>query len=262
MISRKGILDWKVDYPWQRPEMVEQDLIICRAVVSIFSDPFLARELAWKGGTALHKLYLMPQVRYSEDIDLVQINPGPIKPIFMRLGEVLSWLPNKSTQQTHYSNKIRFKYLSEVEPQVPMRLKVEINCMEHFCQMGQVRVPFDVKNEWFSGSCDVTTFQLPELLCTKFNAVYGRKKVRDLFDMDYALRMTDVDPEAILQCWRRYRELVKEEPVSRRNFILNMEAKLRDPYYLSDMDMFLRPGMTFDPQSAWLNVRSRLFDAL
>ena len=56
MISRKSILDWKVDYPWQLPEMVEQDLIICRAIVSIFSDPFLAKELAWKGGTALHKL--------------------------------------------------------------------------------------------------------------------------------------------------------------------------------------------------------------
>ena len=27
------------------------------------------------------------QPRYSEDIDLVQINPGPIKPILFRLGE-------------------------------------------------------------------------------------------------------------------------------------------------------------------------------
>ena len=112
MIQCESIKAWSAEYPWRYSEMVEQDLIICRAVVSIFSDPFLARELAWKGGTALHKLYLMPQVRYSEDIDLVQINPGPIKPIFMRLGEVLSWLPNKSTQQTHYSNKIRFKYLT------------------------------------------------------------------------------------------------------------------------------------------------------
>lgn len=120
MISRKSIFDWKVDYPRQLSEMVEQDLIICRAVVSIFSDPFLAKELAWKGGTALHKLYLKPQARYSEDIDLVQVNPGPIKPIFMRLGEVLSWLPDKSTQQTRFSNKIRYRYLSEVAPQVPI----------------------------------------------------------------------------------------------------------------------------------------------
>ena len=154
MISRKSIFTWKADYPWHLPEMVEQDLVICRAVVSIFSDPFLAKELAWKGGTALHKLYLKPQARYSEDIDLVQVNPGPIKPIFERLGSVLSWLPGKSTQQTRSSNKIRFRYLSEIEPQVPMRLKIEINCMEHFCQLGYVRFPFVMKNSWFSGSCE------------------------------------------------------------------------------------------------------------
>lgn len=37
----------------------------------------------------MHKLFLQPQPRYSEDIDLVQIKPGPIKPIMFRLGEVL-----------------------------------------------------------------------------------------------------------------------------------------------------------------------------
>ena len=34
-----------------------------------------------------------------EDIDLVQIHPGPIKPIMFRLGEVLSWMPDKVTKQ-------------------------------------------------------------------------------------------------------------------------------------------------------------------
>ena len=64
---------------WVTSEMVEQDLIICLALISIFSDEFLASQLAFRGGTALHKLYLQPQPRYSEDIDLVQITPGPIK---------------------------------------------------------------------------------------------------------------------------------------------------------------------------------------
>ena len=59
--------------------MIEQDLIICRALVSIYSDPFLSDHLAFRGGTALHKLYLRPQPRYSEDIDLVQVNAEPIK---------------------------------------------------------------------------------------------------------------------------------------------------------------------------------------
>ena len=68
--------------------------------VSIFSDEFLSSQLAFRGGTALHKLYLSPQPRYSEDIDLVQITPGPIKPIMYRLGEVLDWLPDRVTKVT------------------------------------------------------------------------------------------------------------------------------------------------------------------
>ena len=74
---------WNEFVPWTDFAMVEQDLIICRALVDIFSDDFLREQLAFRGGTALHKLNLSTQVRYSEDIDLVQINPGPIKPIHL-----------------------------------------------------------------------------------------------------------------------------------------------------------------------------------
>ncbi len=60
-------------FPGKQMSRLSQDLVICRALVEIFSDKFLADRLAFRGGTALHKLYLEPQPRYSEDIDLVQI---------------------------------------------------------------------------------------------------------------------------------------------------------------------------------------------
>ena len=65
MIEAEYIKQWRPAHPWSTPAMVEQDLVISRALVSIFSDPFLCRELAVRGGTALHKLYLHPQPRYS-----------------------------------------------------------------------------------------------------------------------------------------------------------------------------------------------------
>ena len=104
MINRTAIQQWSEYAPWIDNAQIEQDLIICRALVSIFSDEFLASQLAFRGGTALHKLYLSPQPRYSEDIDLVQIAPGPIKPIMYRLGEVLDWLPDRVTKQKRYNN--------------------------------------------------------------------------------------------------------------------------------------------------------------
>lgn len=114
MIDGASIMAWNAQAPWTEPAMIEQDLIICKALVCIFSDEFLARNLAFRGGTALHKLYLQPQARYSEDIDLVQINPGPIKPIMFRLGEVLAWMPDKVTKQKRYNNTMLFRMESDV----------------------------------------------------------------------------------------------------------------------------------------------------
>ena len=70
MIDEPNILHWRTLFPWPKMQQVEQDLLISRAVVAIYSDPFLAPRLAWRGGTALYKLHLRPQARYSEDIDL------------------------------------------------------------------------------------------------------------------------------------------------------------------------------------------------
>ena len=166
--------------PWSKNEMVEQDLIICRALASIFSDDFLRENLAFRGGTALHKLFLQPQPRYSEDIDLVQIKPGPIKPIMFRLGEVLEWLPNRTTQQKKHSNKLLFRVDSEIPPIQQIRLKVEINCFEHFNVLGLQEVPFKVESSWFTGEVKLTTYHLEELVGTKVRALYQRKKGRDL----------------------------------------------------------------------------------
>ncbi len=65
MIPQAYITEWSNNVPWQTNEQVEQDLVICRALTAIFSDKFLASSLAFRGGTALHKLYLHPQPRYS-----------------------------------------------------------------------------------------------------------------------------------------------------------------------------------------------------
>ena len=123
MINRTAIQQWSNHAPWIDNAQIEQDLIICRALVAIFSDEFLASQLAFRGGTALHKLYLSPQPRYSEDIDLVQINPGPIKPIMYRLGEVLDFLPDRVTKQKRYNNTMLFRVESEIPPTVQIRLR-------------------------------------------------------------------------------------------------------------------------------------------
>ena len=70
------------EVPWAELYQVEQDLLLCLAMRAIFSDRFLAKEVAMRGGTVLHKVHLAPAARYSEDIDLVAV--GEMRAMFQR----------------------------------------------------------------------------------------------------------------------------------------------------------------------------------
>ena len=262
MIDRKAIAQWAETHPWDNKAFVEQDLVICRALVAIYSDPVLAQSLAFRGGTALHKLYLTPQVRYSEDIDLVQVSPGPIKPIVERLDAALAWLPGKSFDNRRFGFRMRFRYESEVPPVEPMRLKVEVNTYEHFSEMGYVQMPFAIESPWFSGDAVIMTYSIDELLGTKLRALYQRRKGRDLFDLSYAMEHGTVDAEAVLQCFRRYMTWNGKPLPPGKEFLSNMEAKMAMPEYLEDVRLMLRPGTPFDALRSYDAVRRAFIDKL
>lgn len=53
MIPIAQIIEWQNVAPWADNMQVEQDLILSRIIIEIFSDPLLNKELAFRGGTAL-----------------------------------------------------------------------------------------------------------------------------------------------------------------------------------------------------------------
>lgn len=183
MIPISHITEWSEVAPWSQNKQVEQDLIICRALCEIFSDQFLSEHLAFRGGTALGKLYLKPQPRYSEDIDLVQVHPEPIRETIDHLRDTLSWLGEPVVKQKKHNNTLVFKVQPTDLEAGEIHLKVEINCKEHFSVFPMVRVPFEVRNSWYNGQCELQTYELAELTGTKLRALYQRRKGRDLFDL-------------------------------------------------------------------------------
>ena len=52
MIPRDYVTEWRSQAPWIQASQVEQDLVIGRALVEMFSYPVLAAGLAFRGGTA------------------------------------------------------------------------------------------------------------------------------------------------------------------------------------------------------------------
>ncbi len=255
MIAKPYIAKWQERAPWKEFSQVEQDLIISRTLAEIFSDDFLSEHLAFRGGTALYKLYLNPAPRYSEDIDLVQIKQGPIKPIMERLGDVITFFKeDRKTQNRGHGIKALYRFTSEYE-EIRMRMKIEINCREHFNILDWVSFPFSVQSEWFEGSCDIRTYNINELLGTKLRALYQRKKGRDLFDLDYARRNVAINIHEIITCFRQYIEFATEKkPPSQKEFLQNIEAKENDPDFKGDMEGLLRPGIEYNHQEAfeWL----------
>ena len=249
MIAERYITEWSDNFPWTKNSFVEQDMVICRALVDIFSDPYLSNALAFRGGTAIHKLHFSPQVRYSEDIDLVQVEPGPVKPITERLSEVLSWLPRMTSEIRRFGFRMKFRYESEIAPIEPMRLKVEVNTFEHFSVLGYVAIPFCMKSSWYSGACELKTYSLNELMGTKLRALYQRKKGRDLFDLHLAL--SRVDLPTVVRVWREYMGFCGGEIPTAKQFILNMDEKMRLNDYLGDVDPLLRRGVVFNPHEAY-----------
>ena len=89
MIPRAHVTAWRHQAPWPDDDLVEQDLVRCRALVEMFSHPAVAAGLAFRGGTALHKLIFESPLRYSEDIDLVQVQAGPIREVMQAIHEQL-----------------------------------------------------------------------------------------------------------------------------------------------------------------------------
>lgn len=113
MISRAFITEWRNIMPWMSDAQVEQDLIISRAIIEIFSEPYLYNQLAFRGGTALHKLFYKSQARYSEDIDLVQVQAGAIGPAFDLIKKKLSFLGIPSFIQKQRNNTLVYKFESQ-----------------------------------------------------------------------------------------------------------------------------------------------------
>ena len=124
----------------------------------------------------MYKLYMTSQPRYSEDIDLVQIKAEPIRDTLRELREAFSFMGEPVVKQKASNNTAMFRFESEIAPVRSLKLKIEINCREHFTVLGYTRVSFVVESGWFSDACSIPTYHVNELLGTKLRCIVSEKK--------------------------------------------------------------------------------------
>jgi len=259
MIPRAQIQEWRnLGYPWKTDAMVEQDLIITRVLVELFEDEKIASYLIFRGGTALHKLFLDEPLRYSEDIDLVQLNPGPIGLVFDAIRDrFYDWLVEPKRKTGPDTATLSYKVESEDQPPLPLRIKIEINIREHSPILPIAYKKLKMSSRWFNGESKIQVHQLEELLATKLRALYQRRKGRDLFDLAHALRMLPVDSNVVVKTFEKYLE-TEGNRISASDFRINMAAKLKHPGFARDCDPILRPGIKTDLEEDYDLINRKL----
>jgi predicted nucleotidyltransferase component of viral defense system len=66
MIPRAHVTAWRAGAPWPTDAQIEQDLVLLRALVEMFGRPAVGEAVAFRGGTALHKLFLKQPGGYGK----------------------------------------------------------------------------------------------------------------------------------------------------------------------------------------------------
>ena len=254
---------WRSNAPWPTNAQVEQDLIICRALCDLFTAPALAGKIAFRGGTAIHKLLFKQPLRYSEDIDLVQTQAEPIGATVDAIRAALSWLGKCNREQAGHSMHLIFKFTPEADDQATLKLKVEINTREHQNLLGIRPYPFEVTNDWYSGNAELMSFEPEEVFGTKLRALLQRRKSRDLFDLHHGMQQLSLDADKLVACFEHYLSL-EGHPISRAEAEERMLKKLTRSL-IEDIEPLLPVGIRFDEETAldafggvWTQLIARL----
>lgn len=276
-ITRRDILAHQNIVPWPAQYQVEQDLLLCQAMVALFNDAFLSSQIAMRGGTLLHKVHLAPAARYSEDIVLVVVGTRPEAHIRRALRRVLAdvlgtpktsvWanlaLTLRNTVKPSRVLRMVYQIPSIMEPVRTMEIVVEANVTERKPHRHVVEMPFSLPFRDENVQTQVKAYDIHEMLGTKMRAMFQRKRGRDLFDLYWALTKsaTPVDPAGVIESFQHY---MKQEgaKAGRREFIRILESHLRDSGFCSDVESLLRNGITYDPRAAGSYVKSNLLDLL
>jgi predicted nucleotidyltransferase component of viral defense system len=204
LIPQAFIQGWSQRAPWPDLRQVEQDLIISRALCDLFNAPALRGRIAFRGGTAIHKLLFNEPLRYSEDIDFVQARAEPIGATLDAIREALSWLGQPKRAQAQHSLHLLYRFAPEVAPEQTLKLKIEINTREHVSAFGLEAMPFAVRSDWYEAEAQIVTFAPEELFGTKLRALLQRRKNRDLFDLHHGLSALALDRNRVIAAFEHY----------------------------------------------------------
>ena len=278
-LTLQDVLAHQTAVPWPELYQVEQDLLLSLAMRAIFEDPFLARQVAMRGGTVLHKVHLAPAARYSEDIDLVAVGDRPENHIRKALMRVLRPVLGKEKSSVWAAVQLAvrnaakpsrilrciYKVQSVAEPVRELTVEVEANVSERIPKLPLQHLPFEMTFRGERLHSTLVSYHLNEMLATKMRAMFQRKQGRDLFDLYWALTAPLASPVAVDDVVEAFQHYMRSEDthVPRAEFIAHLRSCLADKAsFCSDTIPLLRRGVIYSPDEAGTFVEKQVLARL
>jgi len=245
MIPYNTITAWGATHPWITREQIEQDLLLSKAIIDIYSNEMLSEELVFRGGTALHKLVMPQPIRYSEDLDFVRTSAGGIGEILNTLRDIGS--QSGFTVKTKMGQFPKLFWSCNAQTGRNIKIKIEINTYERSPALPLAETTHSISTDWFSDAAAVKMFQNEEMAATKLRALYQRTKGRDLLDLWLMTNVVGINAELVCEAFSTYRP----DGFTANMAIKNLENKLHDALFRSDIDNLISVGLSdYDMESA------------
>jgi len=193
----------------------EKDYILA-IILHIIYNTSLKDKLIFKGGTAIHHIYL-DQLRFSEDLDFssaASIGIQDIKEAF----NPYSFLEVISYHESQFALKIdRMKYHGPLEQ--PNSIKIDIDLTQELL-LPPVRMNY---NNYYKVPVSVQAMNVMEICAEKLRAINERARYRDFYDLTFVVRNHDIKPGDIISILLN-KELRK--PLSKNAVMENLKLAL------------------------------------
>jgi predicted nucleotidyltransferase component of viral defense system len=187
--------------------------------------------LAFKGGTALYKLYQMP--RFSEDLDFTLLGPFDIEKTIEGIAKGLKATVKAKKLKDSILFRLRFKGILTLSNTIRLDISLKNKAL----------LGFDVKN-YIPEYIDINPFslraiKLEEMVAEKIHSLLVRKKARDLYDLFFLLRISRFDKKLVNEKLKIFNMKFSFESIKRKINELESvwEPELR-PFLLADLPKF------------------------
>lgn len=177
--KRKGLIN---------KEHIEKDYFQDILLFNIYKETNL---LIFKGGTALYKLYNMP--RFSEDLDFSVLKDFDIERTVKKIVKNIHGAEIKEMKKMEGSLIIKVAFKGIITKYNTIRIDINIK--------NSILKKFNIKT-YISNYIDINPFNLrilalEEIIAEKIHAIFARQKARDLYDLFFLLKFTEVDKKLI-----------------------------------------------------------------